>query len=287
MDFSILLLYYVLMFDKGLTFLHGGRRPNCAWYIDKRLQGYWVMQYTTAGDVKLAYDGRRHVLSDPAFWFFWPHLPIRVEPGASGKWNHRYIAFNGKLASRWDADGLIVRQPQVLPDGKNLTDRFDRMLAMAFRPDKWRPLRARNLLESILLELAEMRCPTLQNRPDWLVKTCTALERTHGGGPDYASIAEACGMAASTFRRKFRQATGLSPHRYHLRARTGAASDLLLDTDLPIKEIARRLGYRDVYFFSRQFKAQTGLSPSSFRQSRQSREVNPSDGGNNAARAGT
>jgi AraC-like DNA-binding protein len=40
---------------------------------------------------------------------------------------------------------------------------------------------------------------------------------------------------------------------------------LLLDTDLPITEIALRCGYTDHSAFSRQFRALTSLSPSQFR----------------------
>jgi len=42
------------------------------------------------------------------------------------------------------------------------------------------------------------------------------------------------------------------------------------ETNLPIKEIAERLGYNDVYFFSRQFRKQMGVPPAAYRKSRQS-----------------
>jgi len=44
---------------------------------------------------------------------------------------------------------------------------------------------------------------------------------------------------------------------------------MLVHTDEPIKMIAARLGYNDVYFFSRQFRLITGVPPAIYRRSRQ------------------
>ena len=51
--------------------------------------------------------------------------------------------------------------------------------------------------------------------------------------------------------------------------RIAEARRLLGETDEPIKSIAKRLGYRDVFFFSRQFRSITGVPPAMYRRSRQ------------------
>jgi AraC-like DNA-binding protein len=43
---------------------------------------------------------------------------------------------------------------------------------------------------------------------------------------------------------------------------------MLAGTELPIKTIARQLGYSDVFFFSRQFTGHTGISPAAYRRNR-------------------
>jgi len=47
------------------------------------------------------------------------------------------------------------------------------------------------------------------------------------------------------------------------------ARQMLGETELPLKTIADRLGYRDVYFFSRQFRKLSGVPPAAYRRSRQ------------------
>ncbi|WP_339107382.1 AraC family transcriptional regulator [Thioclava sp. GXIMD4216] len=46
------------------------------------------------------------------------------------------------------------------------------------------------------------------------------------------------------------------------------ARKLLHDTDMPIKDIAARLGFRSQTYFARSFHSQTGSTPSHFRQTR-------------------
>lgn len=40
---------------------------------------------------------------------------------------------------------------------------------------------------------------------------------------------------------------------------------MLRQTDLPVREIARRLGYADPYYFSRAFRKTVGTSPTAYR----------------------
>ena len=44
------------------------------------------------------------------------------------------------------------------------------------------------------------------------------------------------------------------------------ARSLLEDTDLQIKEIAERCGYKDALYFTQAFKKETGLTPSAYRK---------------------
>jgi len=76
-------------------------------------------------------------------------------------------------------------------------------------------------------------------------------------------------MGLSTLRRRFRQTTGTSIHAYALQCRIAAAREMLGSTDLAIKEVASRLGYTDVYFFTRQFRQLSGVPPAAYRRSRQ------------------
>ncbi len=75
-------------------------------------------------------------------------------------------------------------------------------------------------------------------------------------------------MSLSTLRRRFQQATGGSLHDFHLESKVLAAQRQLEISDDPIKVVAERLGYRDVFYFTRQFTQRVGVSPAEYRRVR-------------------
>ena len=66
--------------------------------------------------------------------------------------------------------------------------------------------------------------------------------------------------------RAFKEETGENYNNYVLRRRVDAAKKLLVESDLQIQEICRRVGYSDVRYFTRIFRETTGVSPSHFRR---------------------
>jgi AraC-like DNA-binding protein len=100
------------------------------------------------------------------------------------------------------------------------------------------------------------------------------LAHLESPGPFNAeAFAAESGMALSTLRRRFRQITGTPLHARALQARIARARRLLGESEMPIKAIARQLGYQYVYFFSREFYQQTGHRPAAFRRARQGDET--------------
>ena len=63
----------------------------------------------------------------------------------------------------------------------------------------------------------------------------------------------------------FKEEIGDSPINYLIKIRLAKAEELLKDNALPIKVIAKSVGYNDAYHFSKLFKKYYGVSPSSFR----------------------
>jgi len=77
-------------------------------------------------------------------------------------------------------------------------------------------------------------------------------------------------LSISQFSRRFKTFTGQTPVNFVINERIALADSLLQETELSIEAIATRLGYRDVYFFSRQFRRFRGIPPSATRKERHS-----------------
>jgi len=79
-------------------------------------------------------------------------------------------------------------------------------------------------------------------------------------------LAEACGFSLGHFSRIFHRQFGCTPQQYLLRRRIDRARHLLLESDLSVQQVAQALGYRDIFFFTRQFKAVAKQPPATFRR---------------------
>ncbi len=90
--------------------------------------------------------------------------------------------------------------------------------------------------------------------------------RSHFARPiSLAELTAIAGFSVAQLERHCKRVFQLTPRQMIHKARLEEASRLLLDSDLPITEIALRCGYTDHSAFSRQFRALTSLSPSQYR----------------------
>jgi AraC family transcriptional regulator len=79
-------------------------------------------------------------------------------------------------------------------------------------------------------------------------------------------VAQLTGLSTSQFARSFRRSTGMPPHRWHLNARIRRAQQWMLDTDLPLVEIALAVGFADQSHFANTFTRLAGISPGVWRR---------------------
>jgi transcriptional regulator GlxA family with amidase domain len=73
-------------------------------------------------------------------------------------------------------------------------------------------------------------------------------------------------MSPRSFARRFRAATGTTPHAWLLAQRMSAAEALLEGSDAPVEEVARLVGFATAAGFREQFARRRGVSPRAYRQ---------------------
>ena len=80
-----------------------------------------------------------------------------------------------------------------------------------------------------------------------------------------AELAKKLHVSSDHFTRLFKSFAGISPKDFMINVRLNHAKGLLLSSSYTMERIADLCGYKNHYFFSRQFKAKTGISPSHYR----------------------
>ena len=83
---------------------------------------------------------------------------------------------------------------------------------------------------------------------------------------DLEELSRRAGVCRSTFVARFQALFGTSPHAFLTAARMQRAARLLKTTDLPVKTVADRVGYRSRSHFTRSFKNRFGTDPVAWRR---------------------
>lgn len=121
----------------------------------------------------------------------------------------------------------------------------------------------------LLMESPDRAVPMLAGRrhhADEAILTAQAwIEAHHAQALTIADMAREVALSECTFKRRFTQATQLSPLVYVQKVRVEKAKRCLLTSDAAIQSIAHEVGYENVSFFVRVFKANTGQTPGQWR----------------------
>src|SRR5262249_2375844 len=78
-------------------------------------------------------------------------------------------------------------------------------------------------------------------------------------------LAELAGLSVCYFVRTFKQSAGGPPHRFALQSRVERVKHLLLETELPLAQIAVTAGFTDQSHCTRWFREIVGTTPRRFR----------------------
>ncbi|MFV3129687.1 helix-turn-helix domain-containing protein [Niveispirillum sp. KHB5.9] len=83
-----------------------------------------------------------------------------------------------------------------------------------------------------------------------------------------ATLAAVAGLSPSHFARRFKAALGEAPHRYVLARRVNGAKRLLLETEMPLAEIAAAAGFSSQAHLTGIFGRAVGVTPGVYRTQR-------------------
>lgn len=127
--------------------------------------------------------------------------------------------------------------------------------------------RASTLLQPAYERAATLKAPSSGGLAAWQIAKLRAfIESRIDGGISLGELAAVARLSASYFSVAFKASFGLPPHAYVMERRIEHAKEQMLNTDLPLCEIALNCGLADQAHLSRIFKRMTGSTPSAWRR---------------------
>ncbi|WP_205876481.1 helix-turn-helix transcriptional regulator [Mycobacterium camsae] len=108
-----------------------------------------------------------------------------------------------------------------------------------------------------------------------LADVFAVIDRRHGESLSLRDVAIEVGMTPGHLTTVVRRRTGRTVQEWIIERRMAEARDLLAETDLPIGEVARRVGILDAGYFSRLFSRAHGGSPRQWRAGHAQGAVRP------------
>lgn len=160
-------------------------------------------------------------------------------------------------------------EPAVISDDICVFHNFDPQISILFHRALTldligSPLRNKILLLEILCTLAERTDVSGRNRGLEEIRTYIAEHITEN--PSVSQLAQQYGMSEVSLRKKFREATGMSPVEYRNRLRLSRAVVYLEYGEISVQEISDMLGYATVSHFIKEFRATYGVPPLKYRK---------------------
>ncbi len=183
-------------------------------------------------------------------------------------WEHCYVFFGGRTVPF--LFNKIIEKTGYLINLENIDYHFERfsiLLEQLKNNDKLSEIRHSCLLDQLLTDICCQHNKLKEQLPPFILEAIKIIE-THFNTRDINSsgIALKLKVNRSYFSRTFKKFTGNSPTDYINKMRLSNATDLLMNSNMNIKEIAYFTGFASEKSFIEYFKLQEGTTPSKYRK---------------------
>lgn len=213
-----------------------------------------------AGDIFLLFPGE---------WHTYHPLP---EKG----WKSHWIGFKGKNIDDRVKAGFLSPEKPIYHVGysNEILGLFDEAYSTALEEAAYSQQTLAGIVNHLIGLMYSLERNIILNKNskyvDMINKARLRIRESLEDSLTIQELAQELGISYSSFRKLFKEYTGIAPALYQQTLRLQRAKQLLSTTDETIKEIAYRLNFESPDYFSAKFKSQTGLKPSDFRNMTQS-----------------
>lgn len=238
-----------------------------------RPEGYphyhWL--HCVHGSGRFLIGGSEFLIDEGMAFLFNPHVSHEYYP-VDEPWHTRWITFNGYAVCQV-LDAMNINEWKVfrLPNMQSMDGFFERIYSALQTSDPYRNLQVSSLLYQFMVETANctnMGSPDMSShRYRQLIPVLSYIESNYHREITLEQLADILQVTPYHLCRLFKQVFNTRPFVYITGIRLKKAKELMLQSaGIPVKEIARMVGYNDTSYFCSQFREYEGMTPTQFKQ---------------------
>ncbi|WP_438349679.1 AraC family transcriptional regulator [Paenibacillus sp. FA6] len=254
---------------RSLTVVNAGHLPaRTLQRKDADFKSWAFVMITGGGGYYQVNGGEQQIVEEGSWFCLYPGAVFNYGPHKDGYWDEYYFTVEGNRIAEWLENWLP--DPELIKKA-NIDEPFVHKMELMFMLiDSGVPSnldRASLMLESFLYELvAQADQSEAGNRGSFVLKVIDDISRSLHLSQETTDMAARHHISVSTLRRIIHEYTGYPLNEFLHQLKVAEAKNILLNTDLTVKEVGETLGYKDIFYFSRVFKRITGFSPRNYRE---------------------
>ena len=234
-----------------------------------RILHEFQINYITSGEGVLETKTGNYPVKEGSVIIVFPGMWHRYQPSRAG-WTEHYVGFNGTFANQLFQHEFFAGRNPICQIGFNerLLQNFHELFNLVDMEKAGYQQICSGLVVYILSTIISIKKnENFEGKQieHTIQKACLIIRENIDKNMNIEKLALDLNIDYSIFRKMFKAYTGISPGQYHLSLRIRQAKDLLINTNLSIKEISYRLGFESIFYFSRVFKSKTGINPTEYK----------------------
>ena len=235
-----------------------------------RILSEFQMVYISSGEGVFNSGGVMYQVKPGSLMLLLPGIKHSYKPLIETGWHEYWVGFKGAYFSDLIEEGRFSPEQVFFEVG--LSDSILSLFNLIFEEVRTqRPLYQMKACAAILSLIAEVlareRRSDQPNFYQQIVEKAKYLMETNiFSAINLSAISEQLGISTSRLNEIFKTYTSMTPYQYYIHIKIHRAESFLEQGDVPIKEVAYKMGFDDQYYFSRLFKNKTGVSPSDWRK---------------------
>lgn len=265
--------YYYLNLTPGKTVAETvvcGGREQCApsYRIERNRFKFFSIEFVSSGRGTLTIHGESYPLRPGAIYCYGPRTQHIIETDPERPMLKHFVDFTGSaLVKLLRQTGFLKGKPLFVSCPFRIRSIFETLITTGNTESHNRDALCALLLRQLILTTDDCAMdPDAAFSPSWqtYLRCRHHLERYFLEITNISEAADACFIDQSYMARLFKRFAEETPLQLLTRLKMGKAADLLVSSDLLIKQVGEAVGFADPYHFSRVFKRVYSIPPETF-----------------------